>query len=113
MHRNLGGKIRLYSAEVLATSTNASAAVAIFENPTLTGSNFLSVNSKSAVLYDTTATALVNGTLRASAFIRASASNIVPGSDIPAYAGSTFTLAARGVGGSASVTGAFNWGEII
>lgn len=107
------GQIQLSSFETLVTGAN-SAAIAILENPTLTVPSWGTVNTASAVTSDTSATAVTGGTVRYSGFNGSKAnSQILPSFFIYGYAGDTFTIAARGVGGNTTVAASINWREII
>jgi hypothetical protein len=107
------GQIQLSSFETLATGSN-SASIAIFENATLTGASWSTVNAASAVSSDTASTAISGGTIRYTGFNGGkSNSQILPSFFVYGYAGDTFTVAARGVGGNTSVSASINWREIL
>lgn len=107
------GQIQLSSFETLVTGAN-SALIAIFENATLTGAVWSAVNTASAVSSDNAATAISGGTIRYTGFNGGkSNSQILPSFFVYGYAGDTFTVAARGVGGNTSVAASINWREIL
>lgn len=107
------GKIQIDSISTMATG-NTPAMIGLFEGVTLTGPSWSSPHASSAVTYDTTSTALTGGTLRYSGFngkstdFQTTFNNAFVG-----YAGDIYTLAAKGVGGTASINGAINWREIV
>lgn len=107
------GKIQMDSIATM-TSGNIPAIIGLFEGGSLTGPSWTSPSSTSAVTYDTAATAFTGGILRYSGFngkttdFQTTFNNAFVG-----YAGDIYTLAAKGVGGTATLNGAINWREII
>lgn len=107
------GIIRLTGIDTLNTSTNY-AILAVFENATLTGASYTAVGGSSVCSYDLAATAVSGGIQRATMYsARTISGYTLPDENMLAPAGTTYTLAARGVGGTATIAGALRWHEIV
>jgi hypothetical protein len=107
------GQIQLSGIDTFVTSA-LPAVIAIVENGTLTGPVWTTVNPASAVSYDTSSTAISGGTIR-NTFFASSKSNsqTLPSFYVYGFAGDTFTVVARGIGGNASTVASINWREIL
>jgi len=107
------GKIQLTQYQTIVTSNN-SASVAVFEGGTLTGPSWVGVGGASAVSYDTSATALTGGVIRTVSFNgRTSSETALASNEMTGYAGTIYTLCARGIDGTVAILGALNWREIV
>lgn len=107
------GMVHLASIDTLNTSANY-AVLAIFENATLTGAAWTAVGGSSVCSYDGSATAISGGIQRATMYsARTISGNTLPDENLKAPAGTIYTLAGRGIGGTATISGALNWHEIV
>lgn len=107
------GVAKLTGMDSVNTSANY-AILAVFENATLTGPSWIAVpGGSSACSYDISATALTGGIQRATFYsARTISSNAIADANLVAPAGTTFTIAARGIGGSATLCASMNWREV-
>lgn len=108
------GKVLIDSYSSLVTG-NVPCQTALFENPTLTGASWVANGSTSAVNYDLSATAMTGGIIRQTNFNGKTTDLEIyfNNSDLFGFNGDIFVVAAKGIGGSSSVSAAINWREII
>ena len=107
------GRLHLYSVDSLTSGSNP-AAIAVIEDGILTKSSFTSVAPNSAALSDISATAITGGTYRMTTFNGRTQNNSAsPPEYLTLYAGKTYTIAARSIGGNATISVLINWYEVI
>lgn len=107
------GKIQITNFQSVVTSNNY-ATIAVVENPSLVGASWTTHNTASSVQVDTSATSFTGGSFRSMNFNgKTSSESSLAANEMVGYAGSIFTLCARGIDGTAATLGAFNWREII
>lgn len=108
------GRILLKSVQLLTSGTNAAAVMLIENAATMTTPVWNAIVSPSVVSYDVATTAYTGGIIRYSGFIgKTTTSQYNAPPNTYGIAGSTYTIVARGVGGTSTVSAAYNWQEII
>jgi hypothetical protein len=114
------GEAYLHTVDVASSSTGTNVCqFAIFQNPTLTGSSFVAAGNNttgnaSAMFVDTSSTAMSGGITKLVTYQGGTTNKTITLlDDFDMQPNTVYTLAARGIGGSANTVGGMNWRELI